>query len=64
MRVRVTRDVPASENYSGRHVDEGEILHVYNGATYGCVSPFGVALCEVEGEPPFFEFPADAIEPA
>lgn len=61
--VRVTRDVPAEENYSGRAVAAGEVLYKYFGATYGCVSPAGVALTQEPGQTPFFEFPWDAIEP-
>lgn len=60
--VRVTRDVPADENYSGRDVRAGEKLYIYDGYTYGCISYEGVALSERPGETPFFEFPYDAIE--
>jgi len=64
MKVRVTRDVPASENYSGRAFKEGDILYTFHGATYGCIDTWGggIALSEVDGENPFFEFPSNAIE--
>lgn len=64
MKVRVTRDVLSSENYSGRDVKEGEVLYVYQGHTYGCIDWLsgGVALTERDGETPFFEFPGDAVE--
>lgn len=62
--VRVTRDVPASEehNYLGRDVKEGEIFYRFNQHTYGCVRFPGVALSVEQGEYPFFEFPGDAVE--
>ncbi len=65
--VRVTRDVAIDEehNYADRAVKEGEYLFTFIGATYGCVDDCGgIALSEVEGKYPFFEFPRDAIEVA
>jgi hypothetical protein len=65
VRYRVTRDVAAWEdhNYAGRDVRKGELLYKFTGCTYGCIDTYsGVALCEVEGEYPFFEFPWSAIE--
>ncbi len=61
VRYRVLRDIPESENYSGRDVKKNEILYKYFGHTYGCIGN-GIALCENPGETPFFEFPLDAVE--
>lgn len=63
--VRVTRDVEMDEphNYSGHEVKEGTYFFTFNRPTYGCVDDCGgIALSEVEGEYPFFEFPRNAIE--
>ena len=65
--VRVTRDVTIDEdhNYLGRAVKEGEYFFTFIGVTYGCVDTCGgIALSEVEGQHPFFEFPRNAIEVA
>lgn len=65
-RVRVTRDVPASDphNFTGRDVLEGETFYVFIDHTYGCVdSSGGIALSESGPlDYPFFEFPRGAIE--
>lgn len=40
----------------------GEILFEFTGPTYGCINwNNGIAVSEVEGENPFFEFPVDAL---
>lgn len=65
-RVVVTRDVPNAErnNFLGRAASKGEIFYVFSGPTYGCVDfSSGLALTESpDGNNPFFEFPADAVE--
>lgn len=65
VRVRVTRDVPKSEehNYSGRTVDKGEILYLFRLCTYGCAETVdSLALSEEPDKYPFFEFPSNAVE--
>lgn len=39
----------------GKHVFE------YHGHTYGCISPDGVAVSEVEGKGPFYEVPENSV---
>jgi len=34
----------------------------YEGCTYGCTSPSGVAVSAKAAEAPFFELPKDAVE--
>lgn len=64
--MRVTRFVAKNEphNFLRRDVNEGEVLFRFDGTTYGCISWGGIAVSEVRGENPFYEFPADAIEEA
>ena len=65
--MRVIRDVPADEehNYLGRDAKTGEIFYRCILPTYNCVDTHnGIALTEVQGEYPFFEFPRDAVEEA
>jgi hypothetical protein len=62
--MRVTRDVAASEphNYLGRTAHTGEIFYTFHRPTYGAVDHWnGIALSEIDGEYPFFEFPSDAV---
>eukprot|EP00658_Telonema_sp_P-2_P019261 TRINITY_DN17585_c0_g1_i4.p2 TRINITY_DN17585_c0_g1~~TRINITY_DN17585_c0_g1_i4.p2 ORF type:complete len:164 (+),score=38.35 TRINITY_DN17585_c0_g1_i4:249-740(+) len=40
----------------------GTIVHAWQGHTYGVISPAGVPVSMVEGETPFFEVPATALE--
>jgi hypothetical protein len=41
-------------------VDAGTVVTRFDGCTYGCVSPGGVAVTFVDGGP-FCELPADAL---
>ena len=63
-RLRLVRDVTRHEcDWLGRDYKEGEFVYEYGGATYGCISPNGVACTEdVEGREPFFELPDEAVE--
>lgn len=66
MRAIVRRDVGYEEkhNFLGRDAVEGEVFHVYQGNTYGCINyRGGIALSEYgQFEYPFFEFPRDAVD--
>lgn len=42
-------------------VEKGDRLIRYFGPTYGCISPFGIAVVRREGDP-FFEVPLDKVE--
>lgn len=64
-KVMVTKNVEIDEhhNFLGRAAKEGEIFYRYFGCTYGCIDTNGgIALSEVQGETPFFEFPENAIK--
>jgi len=43
-----------------RDFSRGERVYRFDGATYGCVSPSGMA-CSLDGETPFFELPRLAL---
>ena len=58
----INRVLEADENWSGRKIEKGEIVYLYYGVTYGCISSGGVAVTFVEDKAPFFEVPQDAIE--
>lgn len=63
--VKVVRFVSIDEehNYLERDVLKGETFYTFDKNTYGCVDELdGIALSEVEGEYPFFEFPRDAVD--
>lgn len=56
----LTRDVTQEEcHWLSRSFKAGEVVHRYDGCTYGCVGA-GVA-CSVDGETPFFELPRNAL---
>lgn len=44
-------------------VEQGAIVYEYLGHDYGCIGPKGIAVSYVRGETPFFEVPANAVEP-
>jgi hypothetical protein len=59
------RDVTVEEcPWLPRDFAEGEVVFPYHGATYGVITPSGVAATLVRGETPFFEFPAAAVRSA
>ena len=61
-KLMLTRDVTREEcPWLSRDIKEGEDVFMYQGYTYGCIAE-GVAVCEVEGELPFFELPSDSLE--
>jgi hypothetical protein len=62
--LRLTRDVPMCESCADRDMRQGEIVHRFRGATYGCITPSGTA-CSIseDGGIPFFEMPTDALVP-
>lgn len=58
------RDVTMQEcKWLKRDFQVNEIVHLYNGNTYNCISKNGKPFTEVENEVPFFELPNDAIQP-
>lgn len=58
----VVRDVPKSEcHWLERTIRKGEIVHEYDGCTYGCVGA-GRAVTFEAGKTPFFELPRDALD--
>ncbi len=59
----LTRDVLRTDDgsYADKDYFKGDIIFKYSGCTYGCVSDDGMAMCEIEGEGPFFQMPRDAL---
>lgn len=45
------------------NLNEGHEVFPFHGATYGCISPNGVAITlNAQGDNPFFEIPRDSVE--
>lgn len=59
-RLVITRELTDDWN---KHTRPGQIVYRYRGYTYGCIAPGGIAVSLELGEPPFFEVPADAVDP-
>lgn len=47
----------------GRDYEAGEQVFAWPGYTYGCVRPSGVAVSAQYNMHPFFELPAEAVQP-
>lgn len=45
-----------------RSFSKGEIVYLFEGPTYGCISKNGKAFSETYNENPFFELPIDSVE--
>ena len=62
MKFELTRFVSKKEcPWLDRPMDKGEIVHRYDGVTYGCIGD-GIA-CSKDGKEPFFELPRNAVAP-
>jgi hypothetical protein len=60
-KFKLTRDVTKDEcSWLDRTFAAGEIVHKFNGGTYGCIGA-GIA-CSIDGGTPFFELPRDALQ--
>lgn len=56
------RDVTTQEcSWLPRDLLAGEEVFEWHGATYGCITPNGIAISLVQGEHPFYEIPLDAV---
>jgi hypothetical protein len=42
-------------------IAEGKIVFRFDGHTYGCITPTGVAVSDSSDENPFYEVPKDAV---
>ena len=62
MKYILTRDILISEcKWLERDFAKGEIVYLYEGASYNCISKFGLPFTvELETEP-FFEIPKNAV---
>ncbi|CAM4161732.1 hypothetical protein FLAN108750_13465 [Flavobacterium antarcticum] len=62
MKYILTRDVLISEcKWLQRDFLKGEILYLYEGATYNCISKRGFPFTESLESSPFFEIPQNAV---
>lgn len=63
----ITRDLDQKEcHWLDNPINKGTTVYSFHGATYGCISPSGIAISfisrdEVEGNPPFTEVPRNAV---
>ncbi len=59
---KVIRNVTKKEcRWLERTIKKGEMVYIYHGSTYRCISPRGSAFTLVEHKTPFFELPNDAV---
>lgn len=62
MKYILTRDVLITEcKWLERDFLKREILYLYEGATYNCISKHGFSFSEELNIPPFFEIPKTAV---
>ena len=62
-KLRMTRNVTQAEcKWLDRDLKEGEVVFEYDGHTYGCVTPTGVAVTMQRNKLPFFEVPGDSVK--
>lgn len=62
MKYILTRDVLVSEyKWLKRDFLKGEILYLYEGATYNCISKNGFPFTKKLDTTPFFEIPKNAV---
>jgi hypothetical protein len=59
--MQLNRNLSDKDNYSGRALKRGEIVYLYDGCTYGCISAGGVAVTFQPSETPFFQVPEDSL---
>jgi len=45
-----------------KSIEKNAILYEYDGYTYGCITPLGIAITRKFNEFPFLEVPKSAIE--
>lgn len=58
----LTRDIPLRESHwLDREYKKGELVYLFYGSTYGCISKTGLACTFNPGEGPFVQLPKDAI---
>lgn len=63
MKIRTTRELTTEEcDWLDEAIPTGTELFIFGGATYGCITPEGIAVSEVDGENPFFEIPRNSYE--
>ncbi|WP_188051104.1 hypothetical protein [Flavobacterium sp. GP15] len=62
MKFILIRDVPQSEcKWLKRDYLKGEVLYLYEGATYNCITTRGLPFSEEFDVTPFFELPRNAV---
>ena len=62
MKFRLSRDVLQTEcKWLKRDFKKGEVLYLYEEATYNCISKNGLTFTEKSNSNPFFELPKDAV---
>lgn len=63
MKGTINRRLPETENYSGRVIEAGEKVRLFEGCTYGCIAPGGIAVTfSMSGGNPFFEVPENSVD--
>jgi len=64
VKFQLTRDVTQTEcDWLRKTFKKGDIVYKFYGATYGCISPNGIAITEdSNGGNPFIELPRDALK--
>ena len=62
-KIKVLEDLNCSTYFwLNRNIKKGEVLLVFEGMTYNCISKNGIAVTELEDTSVFFEVPKTKIE--
>lgn len=62
MKLTLNRDVTVAEcPWLHSDIPIGTVVYRFDGCTYGCISPLGVAVTFEPGDPPFLEVPRNAL---
>lgn len=61
-RLQLIRDVTQKEcSWLPHTFWEGDWVYEYEGCTYGCITPNGIAITIIPDKTPFYEIPLSAV---
>jgi hypothetical protein len=61
-KIKILENLYFRDYWLHRNIQKGEILNIYLGATYNCISKNGIAATELTDPTYFFEIPVSKIE--
>jgi hypothetical protein len=61
--IKILEDLNITDYYwLNRNIQKGEILNIYQGPTYNCISKNGIAAMELNETSYFFEIPTSKFQ--